>query len=54
MKTKLLGVFVEPSVHECLRVEAFNARCSIGEIVRRAVAEYLGRRPRKREKKGGV
>lgn len=45
MKTKLLGVFVEPSVYERLRVRAFEERCSVSEVVRRAVAEYLGRRP---------
>jgi len=41
MKTKLLGVLVEPSVYERLRVEAFRERCSVGEIVRRAVAKRL-------------
>ena len=41
MKTKLVAVFMEPSVHERLRIEAFKARCSVGEIVRRAVAAYL-------------
>jgi len=54
MKTKLLGVLVEPSVYERLRVEAFEQRCSVGEVLRRSVADYLGRRPRRREKKGGA
>ncbi len=43
MKTKLVAVLVEPSVHERLRVRAFEERCSVGEIIRRAVAEYLPR-----------
>ena len=42
MKTKLLGLFVEPSLYERLRVEAFEQRCSVSEVVRRAVADYLG------------
>lgn len=43
MKTKLLGLWIEPDVYERLRVEAFEARCSVGEIVRRAVATYLSK-----------
>lgn len=54
MKTKLLGVFVEPSVYEYLRVRAFEERCSISEVVRRAMAAYLLGRPRERGKKGGA
>lgn len=41
MKTKLVAVFMEPSVHEQLRVRAFEERCSVGAVVRRAVAAYL-------------
>jgi len=41
MKTKLLGLFVEPSFYERLRVRAFEERCSISEVVRRATAAYL-------------
>ena len=41
MKTKLLAAFVEPALHERLRVAAFKAHASISEIVRRAVAAYL-------------
>ena len=52
MKTKLLGVFVEPSVYERLRVRAFEERCSVGEVVRRAVADYLAKRLPGRAKKG--
>lgn len=44
MKTKLLGVFVEPSLYERLRVRAFEERCSVGEVVRRGVAMYLSKR----------
>ena len=43
MKTKLLGVFVEPSMHERLRLEAFHERCSVSEIIRRAVATYFAK-----------
>ena len=52
MKTKLLGVLVEPSVYERLRLQAFQERCSVGEVVRRAVAEYLAKRSPGRVKKG--
>lgn len=41
MKTKLLGLFVEPSFYERLRVRAFEERCSISEVIRRATAAYL-------------
>jgi hypothetical protein len=56
MKTKLLGVLVEPSVYEQVRVEAFRERCSVGEVVRRAVADYLGAKQtlRARGKKGAA
>lgn len=54
MKTKLLGVLVEPSVYERLRVQAFHERCSVGEVIRRAVADYLARRSPGRVKKGGM
>ena len=56
MKTKLLGVLVEPSVYERLRVRAFRERCSVGEVVRRAVADYLGAKQtlRARGKKGAA
>lgn len=52
MKSKLLGLFVEPSLYERLRVEAFEERCSVSEVVRRAVEAYLTPRPGGREKKG--
>ncbi len=54
MKTKILTMLLEPSVYEAIRRAAYEAHCSMGEIARRAVAEYLGKRPRKREKKGGA
>ena len=54
MKTKGLTILLEPLVYERLRVEAFKARCSVGEVVRRAIAEHLAGRPRGREKKGGA
>lgn len=41
MKTKLLGLFVEPSLYERLRVRAFKERCSVSEVVRRALTAYL-------------
>lgn len=41
MKTKLLGLFVEPSLYERLRVRAFEERCSVSEVVRRALTAYL-------------
>lgn len=54
MKTKLLGLFVEPSLYERLRVRAFEERCSVSEVVRRAVAGYLAGQPQGRKKKGAV
>ena len=56
MKTKYQTVLLEPSIHERLRVEAFRERCSVGEIVRRAVADYLGAKQtlRARGKKGAA
>jgi len=47
MKTKLLGLWIEPDVYERLRVRAFEQRCSVGEVVRRAVRDYLAIPPRK-------
>lgn len=41
MKTRALTIVMEPTVYERLRLEAFNQRCSVGEIVRRAMAAYL-------------
>ena len=52
MKTKLLGLFVEPSLYEQLRVRAFKERCSVSEVVRRSLAEYLARQSPGRVKKG--
>jgi hypothetical protein len=48
------NVNLHPSTWEALRVRAFEERTTISEQVRRAVAEYLGRQPRRREKKGGA
>ena len=48
------NVNLHPSTCEALRTRAFEERTTISEQVRRAVADYLGRRPRKREKKGGM
>ena len=54
MKTKLLGVLVEPSVYERLRVRAFEERVNISELIRRALARYLAERAQGRKKKGGA
>jgi len=56
MKTKALTMLMEPSVYEQVRVEAFRERCSVGEVVRRAVADYLGAKQtlRARGKKGAA
>jgi len=54
MKTKLLGLWIEPDVYERLRVRAFEARSSVGEVVRRAVADYLAKRSLGRARKGGA
>jgi len=54
MKTKLLGCFVEPATFERLRLQAFQERCSVSEVVRRAVADYLAKRSLGRARKGGA
>ena len=48
------NVNLHGSTWEALRVRAFEERTTISEQVRRAVAEYLGRQPRRRGKKGGA
>lgn len=56
MKTRLLGVLVEPSVYERLRVRAFEERVNISELIRRALARYLvtaEKESRKGRQKGG-
>ncbi len=54
VKTRMVNFAVAQAFHTRLRVAAARAGVSMGEICRRAVAEYLGRRPRKGEKKGGA
>lgn len=54
MKTKLLGLFVEPSLYERLRVRAFEERCSVSEVVRRSLADYLAKRSLGRMRKRGT
>ncbi len=41
MKNKMMAAFVDEATYEAVRVAAFRARCSMAEVVRRAVAEYL-------------
>ena len=48
MKTKLMAAFVDEATHEAVRVAAFQARCSRGELLRRAVAEYLAKHPKRK------
>ena len=48
MKTKVLALATEPDLHEAVRLAAFKARCSMSEIVRRAVVAYLAPKPGKR------
>lgn len=54
MKTKMISTLLEPSVYERLRLRAFQERCSVGEVIRRAVAAYLAGRARGRKKNGGA
>ncbi len=54
VKTRMVNFVVAQALHTRLRVAAAKAGVSMGEICRRAVAEYLGRQPRRREKKGGA
>ncbi len=50
MKDKLIAAFADEALHEAVRVAAFQERCSMGEIVRRAIQEYLARRQGKGNK----
>ena len=52
IKTKGLTILLEPSGYERLRVEAFKSRCSVGEIVRRALKLYMEARRRERSMAG--
>lgn len=48
MKTKMLALASEPELHEAVRLAAFKERCSMSEIVRRAVVAYLAPKTGKR------
>jgi len=48
MKDKLVAAFVDEALHEAVRVAAFHERCSMGEVIRRAVQEYLAKRKGKK------
>jgi hypothetical protein len=41
MKMKVLALAAEPDLHEAVRLAAFKERCSMSEIVRRAVVAYV-------------
>jgi len=44
MKDQLMGVMVDTALREAIRRAAFEERCSMGELIRRAIQEYLARR----------
>jgi hypothetical protein len=44
MKDQLMGVMVDAATREAIRRAAFEERCSMGELIRRAIIAYLGRR----------
>ncbi len=41
MKDQLMGVMVDAAMREAIRRAAFEERCSMGELIRRAVKKYL-------------
>ncbi len=45
--TKFLAAEAEPALHERVRVRAFQERCSMSEILRRALERYLAQPLRK-------
>ncbi len=53
MKEKLIAAFADEALHERIRVAAFEERCSMSEVIRRALEAYLGKRKGKPERKGG-
>ncbi len=44
MKDKLIAAFGDEAMHEAVRVAAFEERCSMSELVRRAIQTYLAKR----------
>lgn len=48
MKTKFIGCYAEPTLHEAIRRAAFRERCSMGELMRRALLAYLAAKGRGR------
>ncbi len=47
MKDKLVAAFADQDLHEAVRVAAFEERCSMSELVRRAILSYLAQRKRR-------
>ena len=43
-KQKLLGAYVGEDLYEAVRVRAFEERCPLSEIVRRALRQYVSSR----------
>ncbi len=41
MKDQLMGVMVDAAMREAIRRAAFEERCSMGELIRRAVQAYV-------------
>jgi len=41
-KQKLLGAYVEEDLYEEVRARAFEERCPLSEVVRRALRAYVG------------
>ncbi len=51
---RLLGAYVSEDLYEAVRVRAFEERCPLSEVVRRALRAYVGQgkagKPPKRKK----
>jgi hypothetical protein len=48
MRDKLIAAFATEALRERLRGRAFEERCSMSEVVRRALTEYLGKRKQRK------
>ena len=50
MHNKKTMIYLEPEMHERLRLLAFDERVSMAELIRRAVTDYLKAHPSSRKR----
>jgi hypothetical protein len=46
MRDRLVGAIVDEAAYERIRRAAFEERCSMSEVIRRAIEVYLTRQPK--------